>query len=197
MGVRPRRGIRREPQPYRATLIALILVAFALSGFGAGLVTRTVAGNALSNVSKVLPNPTGQTHTQIPTSTSSRANPTSTATALPTVIAQSGFTLQAAPSAKTLSPGQQFTVVVIALASDRITPVVGLTCYMRARTDGTPPLFQQWPGPQVTDKDGRAIWALTSPQNSPGAYGFEVVAYGQHSWYYRYDGTITITSANG
>lgn len=173
-----------------------MLVAFALSGFGAGLVTRTVAGNALSKVDNGLPTSTTQAHTQAPTSTSSPSGPRSTATALPTVIAQSGFTLQAATSAKSVSAGQQFTVVVIALASDNVTPVTGLTCYMRARTDGTPPLFQQWPGSQVTDRDGHATWTLTAPQNPPGAYGFEIVAYGQHAWYYRYDGTITIT-ANG
>jgi hypothetical protein len=196
VGARPRRGIRREPQPYRATLIALMLVAFALSGFGAGLVTRTVAGDALSHAGS-LPTFTSHTPTQTPTSTSAPAGPTTTPSPIPTVIAQSGFTLQAVSSAKSLSPGQQFTVVVTALASDHITPVAGLPCYMRARADGTPPLFQQWPGPQVTDNDGRATWTLTAPQNTPGAYGFEVVAYGQHSWSYRYEVTIMLTGSNG
>lgn len=196
MGVNPRRGIRREPQPYRATLIALMLIAFALSGFGAGLVTRTVAGDALSRAG-ALPTFTSHTPTQTPTSTSAPAAPTTTAPPIPTVIAQSGFTLQAVSSAKSLSPGQQFTVVATAVASDNVTPVTGLPCYMRARADGTPPLFQQWPGPQVTDKNGRVTWTLTAPQNTPGAYGFEVVAYGQHSWSYRYDMTITITNSNG
>ncbi len=196
MGIGPRRGIRRKPQSYRATLITLMLVAFALSGFGAGLVTRTVAGDALSKAGNGLPTSTSQAHAQAPTSTASPAVPGSTATALPTVIAPSGFTLQAASSAKSVSAGQQFTVVVIALASDNVTPVSGLTCYMRARTDGAPPLFQQWPASQVTGRDGRATWTLTAPQNLPGSYGYEIVAYGQHAWYYRYDGTITIT-ANG
>ncbi|MGZ3674917.1 MAG: hypothetical protein ACXVCO_11460, partial [Ktedonobacterales bacterium] len=98
---------------------------------------------------------------------------------------------------KSLTPGQQFTVVVTALASDHVTPIAGLPCYMRARTDGTSPLFQQWPGPQVTDNDGRATWTLTAPQNSPGAYGFEVVAYGEHSWSYRYEVTLILTGSNG
>jgi len=173
-----------------------MLVAFALSGFGAGLVTRAVAGDALSDAGG-LPTFTSHTLTQTPTSISSPAAPTTTPSPIPTVIARSGFTLQAVSSAKSLSPGQQFTVVVTALAVDHVTPVAGLPCYMRARTDGTPPLFQQWPGPQVTDNDGRATWTLTAPQNTPGAYGFEVVAYGEHSWSYRYEVTVTLTGSNG
>lgn len=196
MGLSPRRGIRRESQPNRATLIALMLVAFALSGFGAGLVTRTVAGDTLSNAGG-LPTSTSHASVHVPTATSALAGSTTTSTPMPTVIAQSGFTLEAIPSAKSVSPGQQFTVVVSARASDNITPVVGLLCYMRARSDGVPPLFQQWPGPQVTDKDGLATWTLTAPQYTPGAYGFEVVAYGQHSWSYRYDVNVTLTDGNG
>lgn len=197
MGISPRRGARRGQQPHRATLITLMLVAFALSGFGAGLVTRTVAGDALSHIGAHAPTSTTPAHAQAPTSTSAPANSSISTTPIPTIIAQSGFTLQGVSSAKSLNTGQQFTVVITALASDTVTPVAGLPCYMRARTDGVPPLFQQWPGPQVTDKDGHAAWTLTAPQNAPGAYGFEIVAYGQHSWSYRYDITITITGANG
>lgn len=196
MGVSPRRSIRRGQQPYRATLIALMLAAFALSGFGAGLVTRTVAGDALTQAGG-LPTFTSHAPTRTPTSTAAPAGPTATVSPNPTVLAHSGFTLQAVSSARSLSPGQQFTVVVTAVASDNVTPVTGLPCYMRARTDGTSPLFQQWPGPQVTDKDGQATWTLTAPQVTPGTYGFEVVAYGEHSWSYRYEVSLTITDSNG
>lgn len=193
--VSPRRSIHRGQQPYRATLIALMLAAFALSGFGAGLVIRTVSGDAFSHDGG-LPTFTSRAPTKTPTSTSVPASPTGAASPVPTVIAHSGFTLQAVSSAKSLSPGQQFTVIVTALASDHVTPVAGLPCYMRARADGTSPLFQQWPGPQVTDVNGQATWTLTAPQVTPGAYGFEVVAYGEHSWSYRYEVTLTITNSN-
>lgn len=197
MGVTPRKGLHSEPQPYRATIIALLLIAFAISGFGAGLVTRTVAGDVLTPIGSSAPTSTTQGRAPAATSTHAPSTPTTTPTVIPTAVAQSGFTLHASVSTKNVAPGQQFTVVATALASDNITPVAGLACYMRARTDGTPPLFQQWPGPQITDTDGHATWTLTAPQNTPGTYGFEVVAYGAHSWSYRYDVSVTITAANG
>ena len=97
-----------------------------------------------------------------------------------------GFSLSIALSSRTLSAGETFTVTVTATTTDG-APVSGLSCMLRAPTDGPPGLFTTWPAPMTTDSDGRATWTLTAPLVAAGTYGIEVDAIGAHHYeFHRY-----------
>lgn len=168
--------------------VALTLVLCAASGLAAGSFSRKVvdAFGRLDTGAGVAASPTQHaTHT---------ATPSPSATLVPTVVAASGFSLSAVVTPSQLTPGQQFTVVVSAVARDGVTPVSGLQCFLQAPSNGRQPLFAQWPSPTGTDATGRATWTLTAPQVTPGRYGLEVIAYGDHQYWFHSDPFVTVVA---
>lgn len=173
-------------------LIAIILIACSISGLAAGVYARHLseplaAGNTATSGSIA-----SASHTPRPAPS---ATPIPTATAR-TIAQQPGnlpFFLAASASPASLAAGQTLTITIQASSQYGSAPVVGLTCYMRAPSDGRVPLFQTWPTPAVTGASGQATWTLTAPQVAPGPYGVEVVAYGANHFTYYSDAFITIT----
>jgi hypothetical protein len=178
------RTVRRWP----VLAVALTLVLCAASGLAAGSFTREVvdAFGRPDGVAGIAASPTHHaTHT---------ATPSPSATRVPTVLAASGFSLSTVVTPNQLTPGQQFTVVVTAVARDGVTPVSGLQCFLQAPSNGRLPLFTEWPSPTGTDATGHATWTLMAPPDAPGRYGIEVIAYGDNHYWYHSDPQITVVA---
>ena len=174
--------------PLRALLAAVALVVCVGSGLAAGTFSRGLVTRLGGSVAT-------QTTTQVSHgATQATGSSTPSPTPLPAQLAASGFTLTTTAAPNHVAAGQQFTVIATVVAGDGVTPVPGLTCTMRAPSEGARPLFQQWPAPQVTDAKGVATWTLTAPQVQPGQYAVDVIAYGQHGYWYNWHAAVTITS---
>ena len=160
-----------------------ILLTFAVMGLLAGLVAHSLAhpqsSGALASGPVISGSPPGQA---APTETSTPADGTATPT---TTNTQTGFMLSISLSQRSVSAGDTFTVTVTATASG--APVSGLSCTLRAPTNGPQGLLTTWPAPATTDANGRATWMLTTPAVAPGAYGVEADAVGAHHYeFHRY-----------
>ena len=169
--------------------VALMLVLCAASGLAAGSFTREVVG-AFGRPNTGAGVAASATHHATHTAT-----PSPSATLVPTVLAASGFSLSTVVTPNQLTPGQQFTVVVTAIARDGATPVSGLQCFLQAPSNGRLPLFAQWPSPTDTDETGHATWTLTAPAVAPGRYGIEVIAYGNNHYWFHSDPQVTVVAS--
>lgn len=161
----------------------LILLAFAATGLLAGAfahaLTNRQSPGALTGGPVISGSPPAHA---APTDTATATD----ATATPSVSnPQSGFTLSITLSQRTVTAGAIVTVTVVATANG--APVSGLSCTLRAPTDGPPGLLGAWPAPATTDANGQATWTLTTPTVAPGTYGIEVDAVGAHRYeFHRY-----------
>ena len=173
-----------ESRRLPAAVVAVVLALCAIVGFGTGVTSHFVLRGLGFGAA---PTATLQL-TDTPTPTLS-PSPSPT---LPTTLPPRGFTLSASAAPNALISGESFTVSVLVLAADGVTPVGNAACYLQAPRHGAQPLFTQWPAPQVTTADGKAAWTLTAPSVAPGVYGLEVIAYGQHGWSYRFDTSVTV-----
>jgi hypothetical protein len=170
-------------------VVALVLAACAVSGLGVGFASHL----ALRSLGLSASTPTATVRAAQTTAVSAAPSPSATVT-LPVTLPPSGFTLQATATPNVLTSGQPFTLRVVVIAADKVSPVAGAVCYLRASQGAAPPLYAQWPSPQVTDASGTATWDLTAPQQPPGRYVLEVIAYGMHGWSYRWDLSVTLHS---
>lgn len=178
MGSRPMLGKRLSL--FASAIILLICSA-------AGMLTGA-ATQALSHRQGVDGSPGGLVVSGTPPGQSLPSQtPTLVATATSTASSPAtGFSLSIALSSRTPSAGETFTVTVTATTANG-TPVSGLSCILRAPTDGPPGLFATWPAPVTTDASGHAVWTLTTPTVAPGLYGIEVDAVGAHHYeFHRY-----------
>jgi hypothetical protein len=176
-------------QRWPVLAVGLTLVLCAGSGLAAGSFSRKVV-DAFGR-----PN-TGVGVAATPTHHAAHtATPSPSATLVSTVLAASGFSLSTVVTPNQLTPGQQFTVVVTAIARDGATPVSGLQCFLQAPGNGRQPLFAQWPSPTGTDATGHATWTLTAPTVAPGRYGIEVIAYGDNHYWFHSDPQITVVAS--
>jgi hypothetical protein len=162
---------------------AIILLMCSSAGMFVGAAAQTLSHRQGANGSPgglvVSGTPPGQ---PLPSET-----PALGATATSTVsTSATGFSLSIALSSRTLSAGETFTVTVTATTAAG-TPASGLSCVLRAPTDGPPGLFATWPAPVTTDASGHAAWTLTAPLVAPGLYGIEADAVGAHRYeFHRY-----------
>lgn len=178
---------RRRSGPTGLILVLLALVA--ILGLLTGFLTHLLVNRA-----------TVSAHGQ-PTSTQ---NPAATATNTSTPVPVTGitgtattgtatgqFVLSVSISPKAMTPGQQITITVRAFTPDTHTPVSGLSCVLRAPSDGSPALFTSWPPAQTTDDSGSATWTLTAPREAPGTY--EVEAFAQTTkWSFKLDSSAQL-----
>src|SRR5512146_3133650 len=153
----------------RLSLFAATIILFVCSS--AGILAGT-ATQALSHRQGADGSPGGLVISGTPPG-HSLPSETATLAAVATSTAPSsatGFSLSIVLSSRTLSAGEAFTVTVTATTPNG-APVNGLSCTLRAPTDGPPGLFAVWPAPAITDSDGRAVWTLTTPSVAAGSYG--------------------------
>jgi hypothetical protein len=167
VSVRERRAFAgRAPS---AVVVAVILAAFALTGLGAGVLTRSALGAFAS--------PTATATTQ-PTATATLApspSPNPTATYTP-ATGGSRFAIVVVASPNPVAAGSSFTVTVTATNDGSKTPAGGVLCTLRAPQGDANPLFAVWPAQQTTDSAGSAQWQLTAPSAQAGRYTLEVYA---------------------
>lgn len=176
-----------------AAVVALVLVVFALSGLGAGVLTRSALGGMgmFASPTATATTPPTATATLTP-SPSPSTTPTSTLT--PTVPSAGSFTIQVTLTPNSVASGASFTVLVVARDSTSAMPIQGVVCTLRAPKGDTNPLFTSWPSPQITDASGRAQWQLTAPAVPPGAYTLEVFAQRGDGSTFTWQRTLTIVS---
>jgi len=170
--------------PIRLSRIAttLALLAFATVGLLAGVLTHALTSRQSPGAPGSGPVISGSPPALSATVTPTSADVTATST---TGNQQSGFTLGITLSQRTVTAGETFTVTVVATANG--APVNGLSCTLRAPTDGPPGLLPTWPPAATTDANGQAIWTITVPSVAPGTYGVEVDAIGAHHYeFHRY-----------
>lgn len=165
---------------------AIILLACSATGMLAGAFAHTLASKQSPGSSVSGPVISGTP----PGGASATATP-SLVTETPTVSGSAtGFTLSITLSARSVSPGETFTVTVIATANG--APLSGLSCALRAPTDGPPGLLSTWPAPVVTDANGEATWTVTTPSVTPGTYGIEADAIGSHRYEFHRYASLTV-----
>lgn len=160
----------------------LVLLAFAVFGLLVGVLTHALTGRQSSGALAQGPVISGSPPALSATATPIGADATATSM---TSNAQSGFTLAITLSTRTVTAGETLTVTVVATTNG--APVSGLSCALRAPTDGPPGLLDTWPAPATTDANGQANWTFTVPSVAPGTYGVEVDAVGAHRYeFHRY-----------
>ena len=160
----------------------LALLAFAVLGLLAGVLTHALTSRQSSGALAQGPVISGSPPALSATATPTQTGATATST---TSNPQSGFTLTIALSQRTVTAGQTLTVTVVATANG--APVSGLSCALRAPTDGPPGLLSAWPAPATTDANGHATWTISVPSVAPGTYGVEADAVGAHRYeFHRY-----------
>lgn len=174
-------------------LLAFVLLACSLSGLAAGVFANQLAHGG----SRIDLGLSGSQSTASASQSATKPTSTSaaTATSVPTIVAQPGFTLKLTATPNVLKAGADFTATVVATSASG-SPVVGLTCYLRAPEGNSrlAPLYDQWPPAAVTDTSGTAAWHLKAPQTNSGTYGIEVVAYGTNNYQYSWLVHVTIIS---
>lgn len=159
----------------------------ALIGLLAGALTRTLvnAASASQGTPQVL---------EATTTATSEPQSTVIATLAPTtapVLAHFSIKLTASP----LSAHAGDDISITAYVTDDATgaPVPGLTCVLRAPTNGAPGLFTTWPTPTATTSAGIASWTTTIPADAPGRYTIEVYAQ-TPSWSYVARTSVVVTA---
>lgn len=157
-------------------LIALIALV-AVVGLLAGAFTRiAVTAASFNQTQRQNPEPTATATLTPEVSPTAASDPTA-----PPDLAHFTLKLTATPS----SGHAGDSIVIKVLATDDATgnPMPGLTCRLRAPTDGVSGLLTTWPTPTATNESGVATWAATIPANAPGRYEIEVFAQ-TPSWTY-------------
>lgn len=171
-------------------LIILLLALVSLIGLLSGMLTHTlIARHGIIAQVPSTQSPgvsSGATNTPAGSATSG----TSTASAL-----ASRFQLSISVSSKTVSPGDQVTITVHAYTPDTHAPVSGLSCTLRAPTDGSSALLSTWPDPQTTDANGVATWTVTVPTLAAGSYEVEAYARTPKPWSWKADSTVTVRAS--
>lgn len=170
--------------PTRLSWVAttLALLTFATIGLLAGALTHALTSRQAPGASGSGPVISGSPPALSATVTPASADATVTST---TSNQQSGFILGITLSQRTATVGQTFTVTAVATANG--APVSGLSCTLRAPTDGPTGLLATWPAAATTDSNGKATWTITVPSVAPGTYGVEVDAIGAHRYeFHRY-----------
>jgi hypothetical protein len=168
-----------------AAVVAVVLAVVALSGLGAGVLTRSALGAFAS--------PTATATTQ-PTATATLAlspSPSPTATNTP-ILGGSSFAITASANPNPVRSGSPFTILVSAYDSATKAPVEGIVCTLGAPSGTTNPLFASWPGPQVTDATGQARWQLVAPPAQPGRYKVEIDAQRADGSSFVWTSTVTL-----
>ena len=169
-----------------AAVVAVVLAVFALSGLGAGVLTRSALGAFASST------PTATTQ---PTATATIAlSPSPSPMATNTPFSGGGrFAIVVAASPNPVAAGSPFTVLVTATNDGSTTPAAGVLCTLRARQGDANPLLTTWPAQQTTNTAGSAQWQLTAPSMPPGPYTLEVYAR-RGGASYTFDTTLTLTT---
>lgn len=186
-----RKTQRRRPSS--ATGLILVLLALvAILGLLSGFLTHLLISRASVSANA---QPTSTERPAATVSNTSTPVPVTGITGTATSGAASGqFVLSVSISPKAMTPGEQITITVRAFTPDTHAPISGLTCALRAPTDGSPALFSSWPPAQTTDDSGAAVWTLTAPQKAPGTY--EVEAYARTAqWSYLLRSSAQLDSA--
>ncbi len=171
----------------RQTLLTALIIFIALTGFMAGALTRTLTTSASQSL-RLNPNPTAT-----PTATP-EPEISPTVTLDPTTAPSLGhFSINLTVSPLSGYAGE--TITINALVTDDATgvPIPGLTCRLRAPTNGTTGLFTTWPPPTATDSSGVASWTSVIPNVAPGRYVIEVFAQ-TPSWWYVKRATVFVTA---
>ncbi len=176
----------RQRQVLLTTLIALI----ALLGFMAGAITRTLITSAAPTL--------GQSPRTEPTGTAAvtlTPELSPVVTQAPTVAPSlAHFTLRITVSPTSGHVGDTITISVRATDDATGAPIAGLTCHLRAPTDGAKGLFTTWPTPTATNSSGIALWTATIPPDAPGRYEIEVFAQ-TPSWSAVRETGVTVTAS--
>jgi hypothetical protein len=171
----------------RQGLLTALIAMTALIGLLAGALTRALITNASASTSQSQnPEPTA-TATQQP-------QPIATATESPTIApVLVHFTIKLTVSPASAHPGDAISITALATDSATGAPIPGLTCVLRAPTNGVSGLFTTWPTPTATNESGIASWTANAPANTPGRY--EIEAFAQTpSWSYVARTTVIITA---
>lgn len=181
---------RSRRSPNSTVLILVLLALVAVLGLLLGLLTHTLLSRS-APTTHISPTSTALPHAT--TSKTSTPIPSSGATATATTSSATGhFSLSITVTPRTMSPGQQITIIVQAFTPDTHLPVAGVTCTLRNPTDGSTGLFTSWPAAQTTDSSGSVTWTLTAPNNPPGTYTVE--ALGKTSaWGFKLDSSVQLT----
>ena len=170
----------RQRQGLHITFIALAGVV----GLLAGVSTRLLVSAASSQTTRQQPAPTTTVTLAPDLSPTALTDPT----ALPDLA---HFTLRVTASPSSGHAGDSITISILATNDATGDPAPGLTCHLRAPTDGTPSLLETWPTPTATDASGLASWTVAIPTNAPGRY--EVEAFAQTpSWTYVARTSVTV-----
>lgn len=172
----------------RQGLLTALITLIALTGFMAGALTRTLTTTASSQGLRQSSDPTA-------TMTSTLAPELSpTATREPTVApALAHFTISLTVSTSSGHAGEMITINALVTDATTGAPIPGLTCRLRAPTDGAAGLFTTWPSPTATNSSGVATWTDVIPPDAPGRYEIEVFAQ-TPSWVYFKRATVFITT---
>lgn len=174
----------------RQSLLTALIAFIALTGIMAGALTRTLITSAASSQ--------GQRQNLEPTATATATltpqlspTPTNEPTVAP-VLAH--FTLRLTVSPASTHAGASIAINVLATDATTGAPIPGLTCRLRAPSDGAPGLLSAWPTPTATDSSGVASWTSTIPADAPGRY--EIEAFAQTpAWSYVAHASVVITAS--
>ncbi len=174
----------------RQNLLTALIAFIALTGLMTGALTRTFITN--SSLSQ------GQRQNAEPTATDTATltpqlspTPTNAPTVAP-VLAH--FTLRLTVSPASNHAGGSIAISVLATDDATGAPIPGLTCRLRAPSDGAPGLLSAWPTPTATDSSGVASWTSTIPADAPGRYEIEVFAQ-TPAWSYVAHATVVVTAS--
>ncbi len=190
----------RRPRPARSPtgLIITLLGLVALIGLLTGALAHSLANRGGSGIQSASATATattglvGAAHTPIATASATHTtSATATATTSTSATASDRFQLSVSVSPRTVTAGQQLTITVQAFTPDTHAPIAGLSCSLRAPTDGGKALLAAWPAAQTTNTDGAVTWTLTAPSVATGTY--EVEAFAKTSkWSWKADATVSV-----
>lgn len=168
--MRQQRGSARLP----LFVAVLLLIGCSSTGLLAGVTAYGITSGTLSVATAT-------------STTSAAPTPKPAATAAPaaTIYPTAPMTVEISVTPHTVSPGQTLTVTVTVAHAETGQPLAGVECWIRAHP-GSQSLLDQWPGPVVTDANGRAVWSVTAPVRAPGTYTVEAVAYRYNKTTYPY-----------
>lgn len=159
----------------------------AFSGLVAGALTRTLISASASPTGRMPAATVTLTATSLP-----ETNPTAAPVATEAPAATS-FTIKLSATPVSGHPGTTITITARVTSIHDGSPIAGLTCRLRAPTNGEPGLFTTWPTPDATDSSGVATWTAQIPANAPGRYVLEVFAQ-TPSWSYIARASVYIVS---
>lgn len=168
--VRQQRGSARLP----LFVAVLLLIGCSSTGLLAGVTAHGITSGTL-----------GAATATSTTSAAQTAQPTEMASPAATIYPTAPMTVEISVTPRTVSPGQTLTITVTVAHAETGQPLAGVECWIRAHP-GSRSLLDQWPGPAVTDANGRAVWSIAAPARALGAYTVEAVAYRYNKTAYPY-----------